>query len=89
MKIDVRRYFYNIGVALNQLANCMFLFGAPDETVSSRLGRWKDGAGHRRRAARVVCWLLGLIDPGHCDKAEQYERSIIHRPESINDKPGD
>ena len=91
MRLNVRLYFHNGWVALDQLANAWLLAGAPDETISSRLGRLKDDSSRPRRArlACMVCWLLDLIDRGHCDNTEKYEKSITHRPESINDKTGD
>jgi hypothetical protein len=65
--------------------------GAPDETLSSRMGRLKDDpkAGLLGWISRRICWLLDKLDPGHCDNTEQYEQDIVHRPESLDDKPGD
>jgi hypothetical protein len=84
------QYAKNVLLWVDQGGNVL-LGGAPDETISSRLGRWKDHPSRWRRAigrpvAAVVDRFLGA---GHSDGAEIYERSIIHRPESIGDEPGD
>lgn len=83
MKINWKQYRSNLLVGLDILFNGI-LFGSPDETISSRLGRWKDGPHPRRRAiAKFICKLLDKIDPGHCDDVERYEQNVPHRPESL------
>lgn len=69
-------YFWNGLVALDRLANAL-LFGSPDETVSSRLGRWsvkENGDGIKRGVARFVCGFLDLLDRGHCARAVKVDR---------------
>ena len=65
-KYPTLRYFYNIGVALDQLLNVLLL-GDPDETLSSRMGKWLlRGTGIRRAIGMILCSVLDIIDPGHC-----------------------
>ena len=47
----MRRYFWNIIIATDQLANAVFA-GDPDETISSRIGKRRDG--NERFWSRVV-----------------------------------
>lgn len=62
------KYFWNILIAIDQLANAL-LFGDPDETISSRMGKWSNMNGWRKRVACPICWVLHLIDPHHCAKS--------------------
>src|SRR3990172_73655 len=91
LRVNVRHYIHNCWLVLDIAANAILFFGSPTETVSSRLGRWKDyPTGWKRRIAQPVCWLLSLFDKNHCDKTEWYERELgRHRPEALDDKPGD
>jgi hypothetical protein len=49
----VSRYFWNILVALDQFINTLF-GGDPDETVSSRLGKWHRSGRDKKRIRRLV-----------------------------------
>lgn len=69
----------NILIGLDQLGNTLF-GGAPDETISSRAGRAMH-AGHR--AGAWLCRALNRLDPGHCDKAVQSERTGTHLPKPL------
>lgn len=60
----VKKYIVNVCIALDQLVNAILL-GDPDETISSRLGKFKS----KVPPYQWICWLLDLIDPGHCDEA--------------------
>ena len=66
------KYIWNILISIDQLGNTI-LGGSPDETISSRLGKW--GALHRKDKnikyyiAVIICWLLNLIDENHCKKS--------------------
>ena len=75
----LRRYVYNILLAVDQLGNTI-ASGDPDETISSRLGKWK----LRRLKSRTwppsrwhpVYWLergLDRIDPNHVLDAIEYD----------------
>jgi hypothetical protein len=63
MKAKLKKYFWNVLIALDQLANTL-LGGDPDETISSR-------AGKRQRSGKLaycICRVLHWIDRGHCDR---------------------
>lgn len=66
------RYIWNILIAIDQLANAM-LGGDPDETISSRLGKFvrdnQEDTGFKGLISNVTCELLDVIDPGHCQKS--------------------
>lgn len=60
---------WTIAVAYDQLANATF-GGHEDETLSSR------AAKARMRGERwgcLVCGVLDWIDPGHCDRAVEWD----------------
>lgn len=63
----LKKYFWNLLIAIDQLFNTI-LFGDPDETISSRLGKWLDlpKGKWRYKVASFVCWFLRKIDPNHC-----------------------
>lgn len=57
------QYLRNLLYCLDLSINCVFLFGDPKETISSRMAkRARDG----RRLSRLGCRFLDLFDPGHC-----------------------
>lgn len=60
----IKRYIWNILIAIDQLLNAL-LGGDPDETLSSRLGKYQ----HRCVICRWICKLLDLIDYRHCQDA--------------------
>lgn len=64
------KYLLNILIAVDQLANTI-LGGDPDETISSRLGKWKrcKTPGWRRKTSRFICWCLHPLDRNHCLKS--------------------
>jgi len=64
MKEFLWHYIINVFTAVDQLCNAL-LFGDPDETISSRLGKFQD----RVAPYGWLCWLLDFIDPGHCKDA--------------------
>lgn len=65
-----RRYLRNLFLALDQLANAA-LGGDPDETISSRLGKWitRPRTEWRWKVAYVICRILHPIDRHHCAKS--------------------
>ena len=76
----MKRYFLNLLIALDQLAN-VILRGAPDETLSSRAHRM------RVKGQPVWGWIAGLIDvlalpwqDEHCAQAYQNEVSRRQMP---------
>ena len=60
----IARYFWNILVAIDQLANTLLL-GDPDETISSRAAKVKARGG---KWGCVLCKWLDAVDPGHCER---------------------
>ena len=60
----VKRYIWNILIAIDQLANTI-LGGDPDETISSRAGKLQ----HKRRWACILCKFLNWIDTDHCKES--------------------
>lgn len=60
--MNLRRYFLNVLVAVDQLGNAV-LAGDPDETVSSRAAK---AAERGRRWGCVLCRVLHWFDRNHC-----------------------
>lgn len=67
----VRRYVWNVLLAVDQLGNAL-LAGDPDETISSRMGKWKlrrlKAGDWPPNPLHPVWWLervLDWIDPNH------------------------
>lgn len=60
-------YVWDLLLAFDRLANAVLL-GSPDETISSRMGRWsaRQDRGFKRRVGMLVCGVLDAVDPGHC-----------------------
>jgi hypothetical protein len=89
--LNAKQYWYNLWIGLDHLINAA-LFGAPDETLSGRMGRYivQDRKDKRGKIARVVCKILNAFDKNHCVNTYRYERSLgLHRPESLDDEQGD
>jgi hypothetical protein len=61
-------YLWNVLIAIDQLFNAL-TGGDPDETVSSRMGRWSQLGGWRAIVAKPICWLTSLFDKDHCPEA--------------------
>lgn len=74
-------YPYNVLVTVDLAANSILLGGDPEETISSRLGKWLTDDGReserdvwiRYQIARFMCntgWLdLLNLERGHCRKS--------------------
>jgi len=63
----IKKYFLNIAIWLDQGFNVVFLFGDPDETISSVLGK----RYVKSKTARILChWISQVFrEPKHCRKA--------------------
>lgn len=61
----MKRYFWNILIAIDQMVNTLLL-GDPDETISSRMGK---RARKGDRLGISICRFLNLLDKGHCEKS--------------------
>ena len=85
------RWGLNLWVAVDQLGNAI-IGGAPDETISGRMGRAivEKRKGFSGWISRTMCKGLNVVDKNHCVDTYEYEKSLgLHRPESLDDKPGD
>lgn len=74
-KCRLCRYFWNILIAIDQLANTI-LGGDPDETISSRAGKRQN----EQSWAKYLCWFLNKIDTKHCKKSiedDEGEKSAL------------
>jgi hypothetical protein len=64
----VKKYIWNVLIAIDQLANTLLFFGDPQETISSRLG--KHLANHDKcPVCNLLCKFLNLFQKDHCIKA--------------------
>lgn len=65
--------------------------GASDETFSSRMGRYRvDKSRWKRAVGKPLAAGIDLfLGKGHCARAAEYERTHLHREESLDDRPGD
>jgi len=82
--MTMNTYFYSMAFALDKFGNVLIapmfntimivtapqflLFGNPNETISSCLGR-NDMHGNLSWLGSCLCYLLNLIDENHCEKA--------------------
>ena len=66
----MKRYLWNLLVALDQLANTI-LAGDPDETISSRAGKYV--LRGRGWFPCQFCKLLAMFDQNHCEKNIEYD----------------
>ena len=64
------RYFWNILISIDQFVNTVF-GGDPDETVSSRIGKWLylPHTTFKWKVAYGICRVLHVLDKNHCIKS--------------------
>ena len=70
-------YILNLAIGIDQLLNAI-LFGDPDETLSSRFGKWirdEDG-GVRKWIAYAVCRTIHIFDKDHCVDAIENDEGM-------------
>lgn len=67
----LKRWFWNILISIDQMANT-FLWGDPDETLSSRMGKMvkKGTAG---KVEKTLCEVLDKIDDNHCEESIEHD----------------
>jgi len=65
----MKRYFINLFIGTDQLVNAI-CGGDPDETISSRIGKRRDGA--ERFWAKVVN-ILFFWEKDHCTASIEYD----------------
>jgi hypothetical protein len=65
-------YCWNILIAIDQLINTFF-GGDPDETLSSRMGKWartgKNNKGTRKRVYKISNFIVELFEKDHFSKS--------------------
>ena len=84
----VGRYFWNILIAIDQLFNA-FLAGDPDETMSSRLGKWRrkyPKGTWRWNVAYTICMALHFLDPHHCRESIEEDEGKDAVDRIVSDK---
>jgi len=62
----MKKYFWNILISIDQVINTI-LGGDPDETISSRMGKYAERG--RGWFPKTICKLLHLIDNNHCQNS--------------------
>lgn len=64
------RYFWNILISIDQFFNVLF-GGDPDETISSRMGKWLylPHDTWKWKVAYGLCRMLHVLDKNHCVKS--------------------
>ena len=77
----LKRYFWNLLIAIDQFFNAVLL-GDPDETISSRLGKWLDlpKDSWRYTIASAICRVLRKFDDNHCRKSvekDEGDRNLL------------
>lgn len=80
MSSKIKKWFWNVFIGLDQLANAI-LGGDPDETISSRLGKYVARNAETNNLAWLICWVLDKIDPGHCQRSieqDEGKNEVIH-----------
>ncbi len=69
-----RAWGWRVLLALDQLANVVLLNGDEDETISSNAGK---SARRGLRWACVLCRILDLADPGHCERSIEADEGRV------------
>jgi hypothetical protein len=68
----MKKYFWNLLIAFDQFVNTV-CGGDPDETISSRLGKWhragKDSSGVRHVVYKVANVVVELFQKDHFKKS--------------------
>jgi len=75
-----KTYFWNILISIDQFFNTVF-GGDPDETISSRLGKWARDGRHKNDTGRKIIWKITNW------VVEKFEKD--HFKKSIEEDEGD
>ena len=78
MKRKLVKYFWNLLIALDQFVNTIF-GGDPDETISSRMGKWARNGENNRGIKKPLYWIANLV-------VERFEKN--HFVQSIEEDEG-
>lgn len=66
------RYFWNVLIAIDQFINTIF-GGDPDETISSRLGKWartgRNKRGNKKIIFKIANFVVELFEKDHFAKS--------------------
>ncbi len=71
----VGQWAFNFWVSVDQLVNTLTL-GDPDETISSRVGKWslaEDPGMFRDYTSGMLCFFLDLVDDDHCATSIEHD----------------
>jgi hypothetical protein len=60
----IKRYIWNVLIWIDQGVNCVIFLGDPDETISSRAGKY--AANRRGWIPCQLCKFLNLFEKDHC-----------------------
>lgn len=72
----MKSYFWNVLISFDQFCNTL-LGGDPDETISSRSGKYaRRGRGW---FPCQLCRLLNLLDKDHCIRSIEDDEGITHK----------
>lgn len=74
----ISKYIWNLLIAIDQLVNTVF-GGDPDETISSRMGKWYRAGKHKRGLKKKLYYFVNPI-------VEFFERD--HFKKSIEEDEG-
>ncbi|HIH2213102.1 TPA: hypothetical protein ACYKJT_001650 [Campylobacter coli] len=80
----IKTYFYNLGIAIDQLFNALFN-GYADETLSSRAYRLHTRYWYANYAKILIDFLFLWQTTDHCRKAYENELKRKHFPFTMED----
>ena len=68
---SIGKWAFNFWLSVDQFGNTI-TFGDPDETISSRMGKWitEDDVGEGRVMwGNALCYFLDMVDEDHCQNS--------------------
>ena len=70
----IRRYCLNVLISIDQLFNAL-MGGDPDETISSRFGKWLylPKTTWKWKISYAVCRVLHVLDKNHREKSIEHD----------------
>ena len=79
----IKRYCWNILISIDQFVNVIF-GGDPDETISSRLGKWsrdgKHNSGIRKPIWNIAHFVVEIFEKDHFAKSieeDEGDRQVL------------
>jgi hypothetical protein len=68
----IKKYFWNILISFDQFVNTIF-GGDPDETISSRMGKWarndENSRGLKKPIYEIANFIVNLFEKDHFKKS--------------------